>query len=671
MTPSDVRQILLRGGYDPLPLVGKRPIIEGWQKRDQTSAGDIEIWSKLYPYATNTGCLTRRMPSLDIDILNADAAQAVEDLIRDRYGHVLVRIGKPPKRAILFRTEEVFKKITVNLTAPNGAGEKIEFLCDGQQLVVNGVHPDTGQSYHWHGGEPGQVLLAELPYISGGEAQQLVTDVVALLEADFGYRRPQHKGHGAEADLAGASDWKELTANIIAGRALHDSLRDLAAKMTRSGTSPGAAINQLRALMEASAAPRDDRWRDRNAEIPRLVESAEEKFRASNGVGLQEWNAALDREAPPPRAWLLGNSLCRRYVSSLLAGGGTGKSAMRILQALALATGRRLTDEHVFQRCRVLIVSLEDDADELRRRILAACLHYDIARSELDGWLFLAAPGASAGKLKAMNAAGQIVDGQLRSHLEAAIERHHIDCVIIDPLVKAHSIEENSNSAVDGVLQLLSELAIRYDIAVDVPHHTSKGQDRPGDAHRGRGASALIDATRLAYTLTPMSEAEAQQHGISEGERRQYVRYDRAKVNLAAIGGRETWFKLIGVRIGNETDMYPNGDEVQTVEVWNPPRLWADLPDARLNSMLTEIDRGLPDSTFYTAAPNASTRAAWQVVRKHAPEKSEQEARKVIQTWLRSGLLVEFEYNNPETRKTVKGLRVDNAKRPGTICALD
>ncbi len=129
MTPSDVRQILLRGGYDPLPLVGKRPIIEGWQKRDQTSAGDIEIWSKLYPYATNTGCLTRRMPSLDIDILNADAAQAVEDLIKDRYGHVLVRIGKPPKRAILFRTEEVFKKITANLTAPNGAGEKIEFLC--------------------------------------------------------------------------------------------------------------------------------------------------------------------------------------------------------------------------------------------------------------------------------------------------------------------------------------------------------------------------------------------------------------------------------------------------------------------------------------------------------------------------------------------------------------
>ena len=173
-------------------------------------------------------------------------------------------------------------------------------------------------------------------------------------------------------------------------------------------------------------------------------------------AGLGEWNAALDVEPPPPRGWLLGNSFCRRFLSSVLADGGTGKTALRILQALALATGRPLTGEHVFQRCRVLIVSLEDDADELRRRILAARLHYNIPLSELDGWLFLAAPGAKAGKLKIMNAKGRIVDGQLKAHLEAAIEANAIDCVIIDPLVKTHSVEENYNSAIDDVAQLLT-----------------------------------------------------------------------------------------------------------------------------------------------------------------------------------------------------------------------
>src|SRR5262249_38982190 len=60
-----------------------------------------------------------------------------------------------------------------------------------------------------------------------------------------------------------------------AGRDLHDSLRDLAAKMIKAGTDAGAVVNQLRALMESSSAPRDARWQERYADIPRLVEGAE------------------------------------------------------------------------------------------------------------------------------------------------------------------------------------------------------------------------------------------------------------------------------------------------------------------------------------------------------------------------------------------------------------
>ena len=35
-----------------------------------------------------------------------------------------------------------------------------------------------------------------------------------------------------------------------------------------------------------------------------------------------------------------------------------------------------------------LIISLEDDRDELRRRILAVLKHHGIERSELKGWLY-------------------------------------------------------------------------------------------------------------------------------------------------------------------------------------------------------------------------------------------------------------------------------------------
>jgi hypothetical protein len=155
-------------------------------------------------------------------------------------------------------------------------------LGDGQQLACFGTHPETRQLYRWHGGEPGQIKLEDLPYISEEETQALVNDVVGILTRDFGYtraaERPKARRANGQAEPAGAEDWQYLINNIFDGNALHDSLRDLAAKLIRSGTSAGAAVNQLRALMESSAAPHDERWRERYREIPRLVDGATEKY---------------------------------------------------------------------------------------------------------------------------------------------------------------------------------------------------------------------------------------------------------------------------------------------------------------------------------------------------------------------------------------------------------
>jgi RecA-family ATPase len=100
---------------------------------------------------------------------------------------------------------------------------------------------------------------------------------------------------------------------------------------------------------------------------------------------LDEWDAGDDTGLPPPRGWLLGNVFCRNFLRSILGAGGTGKTALRYAQYLALATGRPLTGEHVFQRCRVLIISLEDGKEELRRRITAARIHHGITLDEVRG----------------------------------------------------------------------------------------------------------------------------------------------------------------------------------------------------------------------------------------------------------------------------------------------
>ena len=172
-----LRHQLRDGGFTPLPLFGKSPPIfgknnrrkglTGWQKLENVTDEMIDMWSKMWPDAHNTGVLTRTMPTLDVDLLNANAVRTIENHVREHYeerGYILHRIGKPPKLSIPFRTEEPFKKIVVNLIAPDGSeGEKIEFLADGEQVVVAGIHPETREPYRWLNGEPGQIKLEDLP----------------------------------------------------------------------------------------------------------------------------------------------------------------------------------------------------------------------------------------------------------------------------------------------------------------------------------------------------------------------------------------------------------------------------------------------------------------------------------------------------------------------------
>jgi RecA-family ATPase len=300
-----------------------------------------------------------------------------------------------------------------------------------------------------------------------------------------------------------------------------------------------------------------------------------EQSEQEKSVGLGEWDAGEEAAPPKPRQWLLGNIFARMFMSSLLADGGVGKTAVRLAQLISLALGRSLTGEYVFQRCRVLIISLEDDKEELERRILALLLHYGVARSELKGWLFLAAPGGTKGKIMSADRKGNITVGPLAGHIEATIAARKVDIVSIDPFVKCHAVEENNNAGIDRVVQALTDLSHKYNIAIDAPHHTSKGSSDPGNADRGRGASAMKDAARLVYTLSGMSPEEAKAFGINEEDRRFYVRMDSGKVNIAPPMRKAKWFKLVGVRLDNGTDLYPSGDEVQVVEPWKPPETWS------------------------------------------------------------------------------------------------
>ena len=325
-----------------------------------------------------------------------------------------------------------------------------------------------------------------------------------------------------------------------------------------------------------------------------------------------------------------------------------------------------LTDERVFKRSRVLLLSFEDDADELRRRIGAAKKHYGIADAELDGWFYFAALGRVDGKIALLDSfSQQVVPGSLVRNLSRLIGELHLDLVAFDPFIKCHSVAENDNTGMDAVMEILTDLAKKHNIATDSIAHNNKSLAEPGDANRLRGASAQKDAARLVHTLTAMSKEEAERFGIGEQERSACVRFDRAKANYGkAVDAK--WFKLVGVRLGNcKVDpAYPEGDEVQVAVSWSPPDLWRDLTAPVANRILDKIDAGLPDGNRYSNHHSAKERAAWRVVAKSAPTKTEAQARLIIAAWVKSGVLVVEEYQSPTTFKMVNGLRVDDARRP-------
>src|SRR5215211_9184277 len=82
---TSARKRLLAQGYLPLPCVGKVPPIAGWSDIMATET-IIDGWARGCPAAINTGILARDVPAIDIDIADAAAAEAIEELARERFG---------------------------------------------------------------------------------------------------------------------------------------------------------------------------------------------------------------------------------------------------------------------------------------------------------------------------------------------------------------------------------------------------------------------------------------------------------------------------------------------------------------------------------------------------------------------------------------------------------
>jgi hypothetical protein len=211
------RLSLLAGGFVPIPLNGKRPTNAGWQSDVAPSESEIASWKAICRDAFNTGILTKWTPTIDIDVTHNLVANAIADRAAALVAEgepLLVRFGKQPKRAILFRTDEPFNKITTSdFTSPDGATHHVEILCDGQQIAAFGRHPDTGNEYEWPQSAPGSVKHCDLPILTEAMAKQLI-DTAANIMRNAGWeekkcRQPASNGAKRPTSSYGEGGYRE------------------------------------------------------------------------------------------------------------------------------------------------------------------------------------------------------------------------------------------------------------------------------------------------------------------------------------------------------------------------------------------------------------------------------------------------------------------------------
>jgi AAA domain len=275
---------------------------------------------------------------------------------------------------------------------------------------------------------------------------------------------------------------------------------------------------------------------------------------------------ARDPATIPPREFLYGRHFIRKNIGATIGAGGRLKTSHGLFEAIEMVVGRNLTTGEQHDPLRVLCLNAEEDQDELDRRVAAICQRYDISEEQLGGRLFVKSVRDQPLRLAILVRGVPTLNRPALVALARLIKRKKADVFMLDPWVSFHAVNENTNTDMDLIIkQGLGSIASKTNSAGEIFHHP--GKPKPGQAETtvedARGASAIIWAVRSARVFNFMTPDEAAKLGITEDDRRRYVRISNGKANMTPLGKAE-WVKI-------EVENLPNGDEVACSSRWKPP----------------------------------------------------------------------------------------------------
>jgi hypothetical protein len=287
----------------------------------------------------------------------------------------------------------------------------------------------------------------------------------------------------------------------------------------------------------------------------------------------------------PARQWLYGKHLLRRFVSVDVAAGGTGKSSVKIGEALAMAAGRNLYGTEVHDGpLSVWLYNLEDPAEESERRIHATAKWFKIAPEDVDGRLYVDSGRDQRCVIATETEYGARIAQPVYEQIKQQLQERKIDVLTIDPFVSSHEVSENDNRAIDAVVKAWGRLADECNCSINLVHHVRKGNGQETNADSARGAKALVDAARSVQVFNRMSPDEASLAGIAEDQRGFYFRVQNDKANLAPPD-KAAWYRMNNVSLDN-------GDQVGVACPWKWPELFEGISTRHLIAVQKIVEQG-------------------------------------------------------------------------------
>ncbi|MCA6280838.1 AAA family ATPase, partial [Phenylobacterium sp.] len=253
----------------------------------------------------------------------------------------------------------------------------------------------------------------------------------------------------------------------------------------------------------------------------------------------------------PPKPWVVHGLLCRGVVPVLAAEGGSGKTGLTVALAAHIAEGKPYSTWTVNEPTRVLVMNGEDSRDELQARMHGVCGVFGFDPAEMSENVQLV---PSHEWRVADGRGGNVREHEVRLLADYCVQER-IGVIVVDPLRLTHDSDENDNGAMAVVMRAYGALARRANAAVLLIHHAGKARGKSaGDAGASRGASAVVDHSRITVTLVNAQDGDDERYGVPREEMELYARVDDAKQNLARKNPKPRWFKKLALPL-------PNGDE--------------------------------------------------------------------------------------------------------------